>query len=133
MTWLVLVAYLLTGIVPGHGFVVCLEADGTVALELASSRCAPCPGTETEASSAEPSDEELGRCPCIDIPLPSGSEEIQAKPKLPDFPSLLTAVVPAPALDVDAGSEAQAFAFLHRSQPRPGPTLGLIRTVILRV
>jgi hypothetical protein len=130
--WLLLVAYALSGVSPAQRFVVCLEPDGSIALEAAASiGCAPSCGEDE--SSPESSEAASRCCPCIDIPLPTRGEEPQSKARASEVPGLAAVVLPPPCLP----SIAQAApAGLERSapvEPRPSPGLALLRTVVLRV
>ena len=129
-TWLVLFAYMLSGISPAQQLVICLEPDGSVVLEAAEeSGCTPCGREET-------SDEAIlaaACCPCVDIPLPTQDEGLQARPKSSDLQGSWTAVPPPswPARVVTV--ERPETELFRDSQPRPAQRLELIRTVILRV
>lgn len=131
-TWLVLVVYVLSGVSPAQQLVVCLEPDGSVVLEAAEpSGCTPCGVPEDSSGDVESLGVEC--CPCIDIPLPTQSEEPQAKLKASEGHGSWAAVVPPSFIAEIARVEPTEPAVSARSQPRPAPGLALIRTVILRV
>jgi hypothetical protein len=128
-TWAFLVAYLLTAVAPIQGLVLCLEPDGTVAIETAADAdgCEPCGG-----GSSEPEGVWVAGCPCVDIPLPSRSGEPEAKPKAGDLAQVPSAAVPAASLPAAAFGLARG-SLAARALPRPPPGLALIQTVVLRV
>ena len=131
-TWLVLVAYMLSGVSPAQQLVLCLEPDGSVVLEaVEDGGCTPCGGTEESSREVERLAGEC--CPCIDIPLPAQDEGPQAKPKASDAQGLWVAVLPPCFLATVAWIEPAELAFTAGGQPRPAQRLELIRTVILRV
>ena len=121
------------GISPGQAFVLCLEPDGAMTVELASdaNRCGGCPeGTngsrEVTVPAVDPSD-----CPCIDIPLFLGGEQNKLKLTQIDLPvSPLGALPPATVLT----REPVVVTYLSRPDtPRPAQSLALIRSVVLLV
>jgi len=133
--WLVLVAYLVSGIASGRGLVVCLEADGSATLELASSGCAGCPGSAQDASGADSRSNELASCPCLDVPVPFGNGELRTQSRSGErvgFPACAELPASWSALALDPHSHALR---LERSSahPRPPPCLAHVRTVVLRV
>lgn len=130
-TWLVLVAYMLSGVSPAQKLVVCLEPGGSVVLEAAEDGgCTPC-GPEESSREVEQLAAEC--CPCVDIPLPTQGEGPQAKPKASDAQISSVAVLPPCFLAIVAWVEPAELAFTAGGQPRPAQRLELIRTVILRV
>jgi len=69
--WLRLALVLLTGLTPARGFVLCIEADGCVRVELRSS-ADDCGGCDGHAEAAKPADaaafeSESEACPCVDV------------------------------------------------------------------
>ena len=130
-TWLVLVAYMLSGLSPAQQLVVCLEPDGSVVLEAAEDGgCTPC-GPEESSQEVEQLAAEC--CPCVDIPLPMQGEDPQARPKASDAQVSSVAVLPPCFLAIVAWVEPAKLAFTASDQPRHAQRLKLIRTVILRV
>jgi hypothetical protein len=135
--WLCLALALLAGAAPAQGFVLCVEPDGCVSVELSATRdhCGSCevhvldgvgaiPGAATRAAA---------NCPCIDLTVPGSAEDRWLQPKSPD----------APRLKGFAGSAAP-FAphgtrapFLLRAPslevPRSPDSLRSIRSVVLLV
>lgn len=137
VAWLCLALMLLTGLTPAQGFVVCIEADGCVSIEVkpANLNCGSCEGHEAEelvsetVSDPSPNSE----CPCIDYVVPGFPDE---------------QVVASRSLDLHVGPWIAPAAELHVVQPTPAPTsergppprvprvaqsLAHIRTVILLV
>ena len=133
VAWLVLALYLCSGIASGKGFVVCIEADGSAALELAGSGCGGCPGTEGPIDQGSQGSSELTSCACIDVPLPLGSLELQTQPKPRDPAKCGVAAAALPAASCVVLDRMVAFDARAHAVPRPAPTLALIQTVILRV
>jgi hypothetical protein len=130
--WLVLVAYGLSGVSPAHALVLCLEPDGSVALEAAApAGCTPCGGEQGSGRDVERAGADC--CPCVDIPLPTQAEESQARPRTCDG-AAVAAVAHPPVLRADVPTaEPAALARPAHAAPRPAPGLALIRTVVLRV
>jgi len=130
-TWLALIAGCLSGLSPGRQLVVCVEADGSIAVEVASGPCDGC-GDERNAAESDRSSE-LASCPCVDIVLSSGVEQVQAKSKASALLSLRSAVVPALSPSAELDVRRESLSPLRGIEPRPDPSLGPIRTVVLRV
>ena len=131
-TWLVLVAYMLSGVSPVQPLVVCLEPGGGVVLEAAApAGCTPC-GEEGE-SSRQAEQVAADCCPCIDIPLPRQGEEPQAKPRASEGHALAAAFLRPSFSATIVEAEPSRLERCTRAQPRPAPGLAQIRTVVLRV
>ncbi len=128
-TWLALVAFLLSGLAPAQALVVCVEADGSVSLEDAAGRCAPCAPGETR-SAAQAGDE---GCPCVDIPLPVASDEHPAGRTALDPPARAGAIAPHALVRLASGLPDLARALARVAPPRPPGDLALLRTVLLRL
>jgi hypothetical protein len=77
--WLCLALMLLAGLSPAQGFVVCIEADGCVSVEVKNlaALCGGCEGHEEDrgAGQVEDSSGNGTDCPCIDLAVPGSSEE----------------------------------------------------------
>jgi hypothetical protein len=76
--WLCLALVLLTGLTPAQGFVVCIEEDWCVSIELkaADANCGGCEGHEesnapVQAAATSGDDP----CPCIDLAVPNSPEQ----------------------------------------------------------
>lgn len=128
--WLCVVVIALVGVVPAQGLVLCLEPDGSMALELGSLECGGC--SETGQEGIDSATHEEG-CSCVDIPIFSLGEKIQPQAKRVelrlDGPWMAAPRVFAvsPALLDDPRGEIQV------APPRPPPLLALMRTVVLLV
>lgn len=79
IAWLCLALVVLTGLAPVQGFVVCIEADGCVSIEVeaADGNCRGCERSgevdSTVQAAATQSDE--ASCPCIDVPVPGSPDQ----------------------------------------------------------
>lgn len=140
--WSCLVVALLTGATPVGGFVLCVEADGCVNLEVKASdaSCGGCHdhedgdgsdanhgGLAVEGSSRD------GSCPCIDLPLP-GLETTRMSPaKAIDFEPSPSLLEPSP-LDLSRLLVARG-TLLDRAPPPPRApeSLTFLRTIVLCV
>jgi hypothetical protein len=73
---------MLTGLTPLQGFVVCIEADGCVSIEVKASdaTCGGCAGHDEDdaPSPALDSANAVLACPCIDLPV-SGARDEQVR------------------------------------------------------
>jgi hypothetical protein len=127
-----LAVVLVTGLTPSNGFVICLEPDGCVSIEVetSASECGGCEGHE--ATDAESTAVSGDACPCLDLPIPGSSEDRRLERKSLGF-RLAAFEAPASAI----AEILQSAPSLHRSPrsdaPRPPETLALIRTVVLLV
>jgi hypothetical protein len=123
----------LVGITPAQGLVLCLEPDGTVALEVGApdSGCGGCTPDGGQEQPSEPTSEE--NCPCIDIPIFSLGEQTQVQPRTVEIS--LDGPWLAPALAFVAVSAAQVESTVPQvvDPPRPAERLAHIRTVVLLV
>jgi len=84
VAWLCLALNLLTGLAPAQGFVVCIEEDGCVSIEVkaGNANCGDCEGHEEESNlpvQAAASSNGDAPCPCIDIEVPSAPEQQLSK------------------------------------------------------
>jgi hypothetical protein len=130
-TWLVVVAHLLSGVAPAQQLVVCVEADGRLALEaVEAGECGPCDGP---GESSRGADELQGACPCVDIPLPTQGDEPQLKPKASALEGSWAAAVPAVVLPIHARVADAERAPLAVGPPGEASRLVLIRSVVLRL
>jgi hypothetical protein len=123
---------MLSGISPAQDLVICLEPDGSVVLEGAEAgACTPCGGTEEASREVERQSGEC--CPCVDIPLPTQDECLQAKRKASDARGSHAAVFPPSCLATAACVQPAERALRAGGQPRLAQRIALIWTVILRV
>ena len=137
VAWLCLALMLLTGLTPAQGFVVCIEADGCVNIEVkaADQNCGTCEGHEpTKLASEKVADPTTTpECPCVDYVVPGSPDQ---------------RVVTNRSLDLHVGPWVAPAAQLHVVQPtsatvsergppprapRVAQTLAHIRSVILLV
>ncbi len=133
---LCLVAALFVGVAPGQGLVLCLEPDGTTALEVASeaSQCGGC----REVGSPDPSAvfEAVGDpadCPCTDIPLGCDGLAAKVKPKPVELELDQFAMFPIAFVATVERSIGKPSADATHAPPRPESRLALIRSVVLLV
>ena len=91
--WIALAAYLLAGIVPFSGFVLCVEPDGCVSLETTGegSGCGPCP-KECSVGVGNGLASSLTSPTCTDIPLLSAQAQVNSKLARVSLPNLDVAV-----------------------------------------
>lgn len=137
--WLCLAIALMSGTLPARGFVLCIEADGCVRVELKSPD-ASCNGCDDHESSATATATEVASrdsgdsdCPCIDVAVPSCAPQQRILPKpiaveLGEWIAPLEQLVPQScvlASGLVRGPPAEV--------PRPSESLVLIRSVVLRV
>lgn len=135
--WLCLAVAVLTGLTPAQGFMLCLEPDGDLCIEVATSAetCSGCvieghdpaPAAEHEVTTDDPC------CPCLDLPVPGFSQdrqvlakalEFQLGPWTEDVQPLVLRSIPPPCTTVHAA---------RGEEPRPPDSLALIRSVVLLV
>lgn len=131
--WLCLAVALLTGIAPAQGFVVCIEEDGCVSIEVKASDadCEGCTDHESEAPASEvlasAADDEA--CPCIDIAVPGSSRQQRMLPRACDFQLEFVTALP-PVTSVPFSSPTAHFT-PRAAIPRAPDRLEHIRTVVL--
>ena len=135
--WLCLSMTLLAGVTPAQGFVLCIEADGCLSIELKSvvADCGGCEGHEEGvlAGSVDAQPAESTDCGCIDLSLPSSPQDQRQQPKPVEFQ-----VGPwiAPLCDLFS-QQLTALCGATRAPPsvapRPPDALALIRSVVLLV
>lgn len=137
VAWLCLALMLLTGLTPAQGFVVCIEEDGCVSIEIKApiSDCEGCVGHERDGAPQESVSNSStdSVCPCDDYVVPGvPDDQVVAKRSL-EFqvgpwiaPAMeLSVVQPTIAATSERGPPPRA--------PRVAQTLAHIRTVILLV
>ena len=128
--WFCVVVIALVGVTPAKGLVLCLEPDGTVALEVGDldsgcGGCTPDGGQEPSGSTSEEN------CPCIDIPIFSLGEQTQVQPRTVEIS--LDGPWLAPALACAGAPAAQVESTIPQIVDRPTENLAHIRTVVLLV
>lgn len=135
--WLCLAVALLTGVTPAQSFVLCIEGDGCVRVEIRSSDsgCDSCEGHEavTPSSQTTTTADRITGCPCIDFAVPAVSKEHRVLPtpieiQVGAWVALSPARLPQLPLSVAGAVRAPPVDF-----PRPPDSLALIRTVVLLV
>ena len=137
VAWLCLALMFLTGLTPAQGFVVCIEADGCVSIEVkaADQNCGTCEGHEPNdlASETVSDPTTTPECPCVDYVVPGYPDEraltrcsfdLQVGPWVAPAAELHV-VQPTPATESERGPPPRT--------PRVSQTLAHIRSVILLV
>ena len=124
--WLCLALTLLGVLTPAHGFVVCVEADGCVNIEVASAApdCGNCTEHESGASTSS-------ECPCVDYVVPGVPDEPAIAQRAAD---LQIDAWFAPRADVHVFQPLVATTSVRGPPPkvpRVAQSLTHIRTVIL--
>jgi hypothetical protein len=133
--WLCLAVILLTGITPAQrGFVLCLEEDGCVRVEVKAldGNCAGCEGHAALAVAEQPASSLAGPldCPCIDLAVVAPHQEHRVLPK-PVHAQLGPWFAPEPvASPLFAVVDGHVHA-APTSVPRPPDSLALIHSVVL--
>lgn len=135
--WLCLALIFLTGLTPAQGFVLCIEADGCVSVELKATEanCGGCeghdesePAVRTAASSGE-----ADPCQCVDLAVP-GTVDEQVKPSRTTEIHVGMWIALAPEVRFQ---QALLAAFSGRAPPAPLPrvadALAHLRSVVLLV
>ncbi len=95
--WMALAVYVLVGIMPCSGLVLCVESDGCVNLEAtAVGPSHPCPAQCSPAvgSGGGASREILSSCLCTDIPLLAAPTQVDVKLSPVSLPKLCVAGPP---------------------------------------
>lgn len=137
VAWLSLALVLLTGLTPVQGFVICVEADGCISIEVKnpSADCGSCeghpseglPGESLAAGNTEPG------CPCVDYLVPGFSDEQVVANRSQDF-QVGHLVEPAVELCVTRPvQEATSERGPPPREPHVAQSLEHIRSVILLV
>lgn len=110
VAWLCLALVLLSGLTPAQGFVVCVEADGCITIEIKApgGDCLSCgdhekAGVVDESVSSRGSDPE---CPCVDYVVPG----------FPDEQAISTR-----SIDLQTGPWIASDCERHDDRPTPAP------------
>lgn len=134
--------FAVSSVVPAHGFVLCFEPDGHVAIE-AQAEAGLCGGCLESASAASKATIDsanaplpnVGGCPCADVPL--GKVEALRIRDLPRLPTLgePVAILPVPAAVFGPEPPVPVRANWESCRGPGGPAqhLTLLMTVVLRV
>jgi len=135
--WLCLALVLLTGLTPAQGFVVCIEEDGCVSIEVkaADASCGGCEGHEESDTpvQATATTSDGAPCPCLDLAVPGSPEQQLAQSR-----SIEIQVGPwiAPPPDVRVQHALPTVAAGRGPPPcipRVADSLAHIRSVVLLV
>jgi len=135
--WLCLALFLLTGAAPAQGFVLCIEADGCVRVEVKSSTgdCGSCDSHDSSSlpSQAPTTPTRDAGCPCIDIAVPGSPQGKRVPPRPVEFESGPCITPPLALFSQPLVSVAVALGATRSQSPRPPESLAHIRTVVLLV
>lgn len=131
--WLCLALVLFTGVVPAQGFVLCVESDGCVRIEIKLDErdCRGCDEHLDEPAAPQaPSDAHEDMCSCTDFDVPGTCALHRLRANANEFCAALFTIAPPPAL-----VPVQAF-HLDRApcpifRPRPPDALRLHRSVVI--
>ena len=129
-------AYALSAIGHGERLVLCVGADGHIAVETVEAAC--CEGSRSDPAVPAPQTSrqtaravEAGVCvSCVDIPLPVSKAPLHVRaegPSVAKAQSAVAAIDPDMPLAVEPALRPQCSWLV----PRPPPTLGSLRTVVL--
>lgn len=130
--WLCVAVIALVGVVPAQGLVLCLEPDGSMALEVGSLACGGCTETEDGQQGIDSATQAEG-CPCVDIPIFGLGEENQLQAKSIELRLDGTWMAALQASAVLPVSLAESQTAIEAPPPRPPSLLAHIRTVVLLV
>jgi hypothetical protein len=135
--WLCLALALLSWLAPAQGFVVCIEDDGCVSIEIkvAVGDCAGCEGHDEGDTpiplAGTPSD--VAPCPCVDFAVPGSAQDLLAKYRFGEFQiGVWLAALPETRLQ-SAPSALSAGRAPPACVPRVAVSLAHIRSVVLLV
>lgn len=138
IAWLCLGIVLLTGVAPAQGFVLCIEADGCIRVEVRTrgASCTDCeshePNSTSEPSASSSSSREED-CACIDLSVPGSMLERRVPPKANvNAADLSKALTPTVLFQPFSWIVVQVYRLPHRV-PRPPDSIHLIRSVVLLV
>jgi hypothetical protein len=135
--WLCLAAAFLTGLAPAQGFVLCLQPNGRMSVDLATpaEHCKCCAvhaqGTTPLAQPARALDDAC--CECVDVPVSGALQDRLCQPR-PIVPQLGPWIAPSRAAILQALVLIAPAARAPRAEvPRPPDSLALIRSVVLLI
>ena len=135
--WLCLMAALVTGVTPAQGFVLCMEPDGCISVEIAAGTD-HCVGCEAHVAGGAgsfapvPATAETD-CPCVDFAVPGSTKDQSLQPKAADAPLLRWLAMLPTSVASPLAKTLPLFRVPRVGVPRPSDTLLLIRTVVLLV
>lgn len=135
--WLCLALVLLTGLTPAQGFVVCIEDDGCVSIEVKATdtSCGGCEGHEENDSPVQvaATSSEGAPCPCIDLAVPDSPEQQLAQSRSAEV-HVGPWIAPPPEIRVQhAMPTVTAGRGPPPCVPRVADSWAHIRTVVLLV
>jgi hypothetical protein len=135
--WLCLALVLLTGLTPAQGFVVCIEEDGCVSIEVKATdaSCGGCEGHEESDTPVQAAGTtgDGAPCPCLDLAVPASPEQQLAQSRSADV-SVGPWIAPLPEVRVQqATPTATAGRGPPPCIPRVADSWSHIRTVVLLV
>lgn len=136
--WLCLLLAVLTAIAPAQGFVLCVEPDGCVTIEVANAEdscgacCAvPSEGPRQPAANVLAADDAC--CPCLDLLVPGTTEDLAVQPRQFEIPLVSW----TSSTGASAAQFTPAIGLAARAPriepPRPPDSLALISSVVLLV
>ena len=132
--WLCLSVALFSGLAPAQGYVLCLEADGCLSLEVADA-AESCGGCEPHRADGAPSASSCAAvdtaCPCVDISVSVGAKDKRIQPRPADVPLLKLPVFRPATLCERLLTDSLASRTPDIAAPLPAQSLLLIRSVVL--
>jgi hypothetical protein len=132
--WLCLTLALFSGLAPAQGYVLCLEADGCLSLEV-SNATDSCGGCEPHRSDSSPGASACAdvdtACPCVDISVSVGAKDKRVQPRPTDVPLPKLPVFRPATLCDRLLTDSLARHAPDVAAPRPAHSLLLIRSVEL--
>ena len=134
--WLCLALALFSGLAPAQGYVLCVEADGCLSLEV-SDAADSCGGCEPHRADGAPAASSCAAvdsdCPCVDISVSVGAKDKRIQPRPTDVPALKLPVIRPATLCDRLLTDSLASPTPDVAVPRPAHSLLLIRSVVLRL
>lgn len=136
-TWLALALTLVVGLVPARGFVLCIEPDGCVSVEMKAdgNACGGCDDHHEDPSAprAGGGSEDDAPCACLDLDVPGNEACRRAAPPLGTFGVELPAPPEPVVLASFLAPLEPALRGPPRSVPRVAQTLLHVRSIVLLV
>lgn len=135
--WISLLLILVTASTPARGFVLCIEADGCVRVELKTpdAACSGCDDHDESAASnvADSNADVDGDCPCIDLAVPGTRHDQRAQPRVYELHASVWFAPTRAVVVAQWTSIAEPVRGPPLGVPRVAETLGHIRSVVLLV